>query len=43
MPLSDKANNVNWLMANFVRSTPGGGVILTRAKWGRRRRSFRPS
>jgi predicted regulator of Ras-like GTPase activity (Roadblock/LC7/MglB family) len=23
MPLSDKANNVNWLMANFVRSTPG--------------------
>ncbi|HAP74463.1 MAG TPA: dynein regulation protein LC7 [Acidimicrobiaceae bacterium] len=23
MALSDKANNVNWLMANFVRSTPG--------------------
>lgn len=23
MTLSDKANNVNWLMANFVRSTPG--------------------
>ncbi len=23
MSLSDKANNVNWLMANFVRSTPG--------------------
>lgn len=26
-----------------VRSTPGGGVILTRAKVGTRRRSFRPS
>jgi predicted regulator of Ras-like GTPase activity (Roadblock/LC7/MglB family) len=23
MTLSDQANNVNWLMANFVRSTPG--------------------
>jgi len=23
MSLSEKANNVNWLMANFVRSTPG--------------------
>ena len=23
MALSEKANNVNWLMANFVRSTPG--------------------
>jgi uncharacterized protein len=23
MALSDQANNVNWLMANFVRSTPG--------------------
>ncbi len=23
MSLSDQANNVNWLMANFVRSTPG--------------------
>ncbi len=23
MTLSDKANNVNWLMASFVRSTPG--------------------
>jgi predicted regulator of Ras-like GTPase activity (Roadblock/LC7/MglB family) len=23
MTLSDKASNVNWLMANFVRSTPG--------------------
>jgi hypothetical protein len=23
MALSDKANNVNWLMSNFVRSTPG--------------------
>lgn len=23
MTLSDRANNVNWLMANFVRSTPG--------------------
>jgi hypothetical protein len=23
MALSDKANNVNWLMTNFVRSTPG--------------------
>ena len=23
MALSDEANNVNWLMANFVRSTPG--------------------
>ena len=23
MELSEKANNVNWLMVNFVRSTPG--------------------
>jgi len=23
MALSEKANNVNWLMSNFVRSTPG--------------------
>ena len=23
MTLSDQANNVNWLMANFVRTTPG--------------------
>lgn len=23
MSLSDQANNVNWLMANFVRNTPG--------------------
>ena len=23
MSLSEKANNVNWLMANFVRTTPG--------------------
>jgi predicted regulator of Ras-like GTPase activity (Roadblock/LC7/MglB family) len=23
MALSEKANNVNWLMANFVQSTPG--------------------
>lgn len=23
MSLSEKANNVNWLMTNFVRSTPG--------------------
>lgn len=23
MSLSEKANNVNWLMVNFVRSTPG--------------------
>ena len=31
MALSEKANNVNWLMANFVRSTPGVEQALERA------------
>jgi predicted regulator of Ras-like GTPase activity (Roadblock/LC7/MglB family) len=28
MALSDQANNINWLMANFVRNTPGADEAI---------------